>query len=348
MKHWAKFAFAVFFCHWLSACSTTPESPGQQDLLVWPPAPKPARFHYLTTLRSGADIEVADDQARLRTIITGEKRHGIELGKPAGIAAGRGMLYITDSRLRLVHVFDVPRRRYFQFGFRREGTLGKPLGIALDNRQQVYVVDAYSRQVVVYDRYGLFQRFIGSREDLTRPTAIAVSQAGDRIYVVDTGGVEDLRHRVVVYDAAGNKVSEIGTRGAAPGEFNLPIGAALGKDGQLYVLDAGNFRIQVFDRNGDFIRMWGGVGDGYGQFSRPKAIASDNAGNIYVADASFGNVQVFDADGRLLLPLGRRSQQDAPGQYALLNGLAIDALDYLHPLDQGFRKVDVIRTLRQY
>lgn len=334
-------------CHLFTACTSTPEIQENRDFPVWPSPPEPARFQYLTTLRTAADIESTSDQARLRQIVTGGKRQEIEFGKPAGIAASHGMLYITDSRLRLVHVFDVPRRSYFRFGFRREGALLKPLGIAIDKRQQIYVVDAQSRRVVVYDRYGLFQRFIGNREDLLKPTAIAVSQDGERIYVVDTGGVEEIRHRIVVYDATGTKRTEIGKRGKAPGEFNLPIGATLGKDGELFVLDAGNFRVQVFDRNGGFLRMWGRVGNGFGQFSRPKAIVSDKEGNIYVADASFGNVQVFDKTGRLLLQFGQRSEQDGPGQYALLNGLAIDEVNYLYLLDQMFRKVEVIRKIRQ-
>ena len=241
--------------------------------------------------------------------------------------------------------FDVPRRRFFRFGFRREGKLQKPLGIAVDGRQRVYVADAVGRRVVVFDRFGLYLRAMGDSEALARPTDVAVDADGGRVYVVDTGGIDSDHHAVVAYGGAGERLFEIGGRGTDPGRFNLPVAAAVAPDGTLFVLDAGNFRVQAFSPEGRHLRSFGGVGRTFGRFARPKGIAVGPAGVVYVVDAAFGNVQAFDADGRLLLPFGRLSQEDAPGAFALPSDVAADETGRIYVLDQLFRKLDVIRRL---
>jgi len=59
-------------------------------------------------------------------------------------------------------------------------------------------------------------------------------------------------------------VSEWGSKGSAPGEFNQPIGVALDDEGNVYVSDAGNNRIQKFTADGAFIVEWGTAGNGQG------------------------------------------------------------------------------------
>ena len=137
----------------------------------------------------------------------------------------------------------------------------------------------------------------------------------------------------------------IGHRGGKPGEFNLPVDVAVARDGTLYVLDSGNFRVQAFDSGGRFLRAFGSVGAGPGQFSRPRGIGVDPDGNVYVSDAWFGNVQVFDPRGRLLLAIGRRERADGPGHYRLPAGIAVDETRRVYIVDQYFHKVEVVRRL---
>lgn len=84
------------------------------------------------------------------------------------------------------------------------------------------------------------------------------------------------------------------------------------KNGTLYVLDAGNFRVQAFDPTGKLRLALGSMGSGLGSFSRPRAIATDAEGNIYVTDGAFNNVQIFNPRGELLMPLGRLARNPAP------------------------------------
>jgi DNA-binding beta-propeller fold protein YncE len=296
------------------------------------------------TLRNAASVAEGSQGALMRRLITGDDGSRNTFAKPLAVAARQGRVYVTDTEGRRVFVFDLPRRRTFQLGFRREGELKKPAGIAVDRLGLVYVVDSSQRRVVVYDALGLYLRHIEGA-DWVHPTAVAVSPGGERVYVVDTGRLDSDHHRVYVHGPEGNHLGTLGRRGAAPGEFNLPTDAAVAPDGSLWVLDAGNFRVQAFSAEGRFLRQFGSVGSGLGQFARPRGLAVDREGRVYVSDASFCNVQVFQPGGELLLALGSRGQRDAPGRYLLPSKLACDERGYLYVVDQYFHKVEVIRHL---
>lgn len=128
-------------------------------------------------------------------------------------------------------------------------------------------------------------------------------------------------------------------------EFNMPTDILVAPNGDLVVLDAGNFRIQILDRDGRFIRQWGEVGDSLGQLARPRGLAMDPDGLIYVSDGFFSNIQVYTPQGRLLLPMGEHSLEVGAGHYALIAGLAVDETSRLYVLDQFFKKIEVIRKL---
>jgi len=335
----------------LAACTVAPPqiaAGDEDDRTIWPAPPDLPRFAHEATLRSAADIFVDSEDARLERLMTG-RRIAAEAAfdKPTAVAARGGRIYVTDTVKRYVVVFDVPRRKVFQFGIRAPGRLAKPVAIALDAKQNVYVADATLRRVYVYDTLGLFQRTIGDPADLERPTGVAVSPGGDRIYVIDRSTNESDRHRVLAYAADGRRLSEIGTRGAGPGQFNVPVQGAVAPDGTLYVLDAGNFRVQAFDRDGLFLRAFGTVGDAPGQFARPRGIAVGADGIVYVSDGAFGNVQAFDPAGTLLIALGASGKTDRPGRYALPIGVGVDETGRIYVVDQYFNKVEVIRRLTE-
>ena len=330
----------------LGACAT-PEQKEEQATYYWPMAPEKPRFVFEGSLRTNVSIEKETEAQRTQRLISGADRPIHRMVKPLDVAVRGGRVYVTDTVMRIVHVFDIPRRRYFYMGYRFEGKLTKPMGVAVDNNSNIYVIDAGPNRVVKYDAMGLFALSVGKKGDLVRPTGVAVSDSGDRIYVVDTGGVASRDHRIVVYDGEGNKVATIGTRGGKEGQFNLPVDADIGPDGKLYVLDAGNFRIQVFTPEGEFVKSWGEIGKGFGQFARPRSISVDGDGNVYVGDTSFGNVQVFSSEGRLLLPIGRRGPIDEPGRYRLLAGLDTDETNRLFVVGQFFNKIDILRRLSE-
>jgi len=311
--------------------------------LVYPAPPEEPRFYYDRTIWGSNDVKELTSTDRFRQFATGQSERGTGFAKPFGVAADNGRIFVSDTVSRYVHVFDYPRGRYYNVGRQGVGRLAKPLGVAVDGAGRLYVVDGTASRVLIYDLEGNYITTIGDDQDLTRPTAVAVTLDGDRIYVLDTGGVGSQNHRVVVYDPQGKVRQTIGTRGSTEGKFNLPLDCTLDGAGNLYVLDTGNFRCQVFAPDGSLLRAFGGAGRYPGQFGHPKGIAVDSEGIIYIADTNFGLVQIFNNEGQVLMALGRRNEAQRPGEFILPAGIAVDVDRRIYVVDQYFRKLEVFR-----
>ncbi|HZP86893.1 MAG TPA: 6-bladed beta-propeller [Burkholderiales bacterium] len=314
--------------------------------LVYPPPPDAARFVYERTIYSSADVVPQESGSGFRRMVTGESITGEGIGKPYAVAVAQGRIFVTDTAERVVKVFDAANGRFYRIGEAEPGQLAKPLGIDVDRKGRVFVADATAKVIQVYDSGGKHLRRIGGPEFFQRLSSVTVDPNASRIYVVDIGGVQSELHRVRVFDTeSGAHLFDFGARGTGPGQFNLPRDLAVGKDGRLYVVDGGNFRVSVFDHDGKYLESFGSVGTQIGSFARPKEIAADAEGNMYVVDAAFGNFQIFNERGELLMFIGNRSENDGPGKYMLPSGIAIDEDGRVYMVDQWFRKIDVFRPV---
>ena len=314
------------------------------EMPVFPPAPNETRFFYERSLLSSADVEIESGESQFQRIVTGVSRTGIGMGKPFGVTVHKGRVFVSDTLKRLVFAFDIREGKFIEIGTDGPGELVKPMGLDVDLNGNLYVCDASLKQVLVYDRDGNFKRRLGEPDMFDRPAGLTVNPNGTRLYVVDTGGVTSNRHRVLVFDAwSGSLLHTISRRGQAEGELNLPRDATIDHEGNLYVVDGGNFRVQVFSPEGEYLRSFGTIGRQSGQFSRPKGIAVDKQGNVYVVDTAFGNFQIFNSDGQLLMAVGSRNSTAGPARFMLPAGLAIDEDGRVYMVDQYFRKVDIFR-----
>ncbi len=343
------FALPLAAALWLGGCAVQPvAAPPPQERPVFPLPPDEARFFYEGSLYGSFNVARDEPDAGLKRLLTGEtSKNDIGLKKPYGVAVYHGRVYVSDTVARSVAVFDIPGQRFFNIGAEEPGMLAKPMGLDVDGKGNLYVADATSKFIQVYDRDGKYLRKLAGPAWLTRPTGVTVDEPGNRVYVVDIGGVSSQDHRVRVFDArSGAHLLDIGKRGKGPGEFNFPLDASLGLNGLLYVVDSGNFRVQVFRTDGTFVRTFGTVGNQFGQFARPKEVATDLDNNVYVVDSAFGNFQIFNPEGQLLLVVGSFSETDAMAKYRLPAGIAIDGDGRVYVVDQWFRKVDIYRPAK--
>ena len=325
----------------LAGCTGTAEQAKKEEPtdLVWPLPPDPPRIKYVRSYRFREDVEERKKLSATDLLLGKKEEPGESLKRPYGVHADRdGRIFVTDTGWGKVVVFDSKNRKFEFWGESGRGTLQQPIGVTSDSTGRVYVTDAAQRRVVVFDRNGEFALAMGQTEELERPTGIAIDEDRRRVYVVDTR-----KHNIVVFDLDGRRISTIGERGTAPGQFNFPTNLAVGRDGRLYVMDSMNFRVQILDPDGRAIRAFGENGRSPGQFARAKGIALDSEGHIYVVDAAFNNFQIFDPEGQLLLFVG--SNGKSPGQFWLPAGAYIDNEDRVYVADQYNLRVQVFQYL---
>lgn len=172
------------------------------------------------------------------------------------------------------------------------GRFIKPRAIAIDRRDQLYIVDMTSR-IQVFDRDGKFLRSWRTPEcQQGKPCGLSFSQDG-QLMVCDTH-----YFRVLFYSPDGqlDKSRTIGgTNGRGPGEFGFVTDAVQDSRGNYYVSEYGDYdRIQMFSPGGEFICQWGQHGTEPGAFLRPQGMVMDENDRLYVADASNHRVQIFD------------------------------------------------------
>ena len=142
-------------------------------------------------------------------------------------------------------------------------------------------------------------------ESFQRPTDVAWDRAGN-IYVADGYG----NARIAKYEPSGKYIRSWGSRGTAPGQFNIVHGVAVDAQGNVYVADEGNRRVQVFDGNGTFKTQWLNVGT-------PTALCLTTGPRQYIYVAHTGDpdgmedaaIYKVDLDGKIVGRFGRAGKQ---------------------------------------
>jgi len=98
--------------------------------------------------------------------------------------------------------------------------------------------------------------------------------------------------RIVRYDANGTFVSEFGSVGSGPGQFDLIHGIAVDREGRIYVADRQNDRVQVFAAGGEFIEEWPNI-------TNPAGLYMDEDENVWVVSATLNRIVKYNKQGEL-------------------------------------------------
>ena len=184
-------------------------------------------------------------------------------------------------------------------------------GVAVDSKDNVYLMTRQQSRILVYDRNGSFLRSWGEDFFTPRTHGIAVD-AHDMVYSVDDGD-----HTVRKFTPDGKQVMQIGVSGKASDTgydgkrlgtiarggppFNRPTDISIAPDGELYVCDGyGNARVHRFSTDGKLVQSWGEPGTGPGEFHLPHGIGVAPDGRVFVADRENDRIQIFSRDGKLL------------------------------------------------
>jgi hypothetical protein len=157
-----------------------------------------------------------------------------------------------------LHADGTLRELWSQWDYLCEGSEGPgPHRIRIDPYRRdhpVWVINETFHQIYVFSNDGsellmtLGEKGVPGTDGthFGRPQDVAFLPDG-RFLIAD--GLDN--HRVMILDARGNYLGEVGSRGDGPGQFNGVHAVAVGPGGRVFALDRSGGRINVFRTNTD-------------------------------------------------------------------------------------------------
>jgi DNA-binding beta-propeller fold protein YncE len=274
---------------------------------------------------------------------------------PAGLAWDEVAAVTTDSGDRVfvfargpnpVLVFDKGGTFLHSWG---QDLFVRPHGITIGPDDAVYCCDDRDHTVRKFTPDGRLLLTLGTRGQASDtgvsgmdyrtiqragapfnyPTNLALSPTGE-MYVSDGYG----NARVHRFTPDGRLLSSWGEPGSGPGQFHLPHGIAVDRQGTVNVADRENSRVQLFSPEGRYLAEWTDV-------ARPCQVFC-HADLVYVAELGFragmwpgttpphasvtgGRVSIFDRRGELRARWGGGEDPCAPGDFFAPHGICVDS-----------------------
>jgi uncharacterized protein (TIGR03437 family) len=279
---------------------------------------------------------------------------------------------ITPSGTRSLYAGDGQSRFFGDGGPALQASFIGPLGIAVDQQDNLYVADALNHRVRKISSDGKISTVAGggssTKDGVVATTAVlfpldvAFDQQGN-LYISDytSSGVKKVTTAQVIHTVSGKSQALFSGDGgpALNASFALPGGIQVDASGNIYVSDRGAHRLREITASDGIINSI--AGNGKWRFSNdgikattavlttPIGVGVDGAGNIYFSDSLSYRVRKISTSGILTTVAGTGepgASANGPSQQAMLSnptGLFVDLQGNIYFADSVnalVRKVD--------
>ena len=262
-----------------------------------------------------------------------------------------------------------------------DGMFKDPMGVALNDRDEIVVADHGNHRVQVFDSTGTFLRSFGHRAEnggeLKNPTGIAIDK-NRNILVTENGN-----HRVQIFSWKGRHLGSFGGKGSLDSQLVNPWGLSLDSTGNVIVADTGNKLIKIFTPHGKFVTKIGGQGcfrfpihcvqcgeyfivsdskehcikvfngeghfqykfgkegEGDGEFNCPRFLSVTQSKHLLVCDRSNQRVQVFELDGKFVGKFGTNGNK--LGEFNVPFSVAVLSNDQIVVCDKNNHRIQIFQ-----
>lgn len=147
-------------------------------------------------------------------------------------------------------------------------------------------------------------------------------------------------NRVQVFSKDLDKLSTIGRKGKAAGEFSSPAAVVIDFEGNLLVLDNSNHRVQAFDANGKYLYQFGIYGESPGQIANSHDLTIDLDGNVVIVDSNNHRLQKFTPRGQFIKAFGKKGKE--LGEFDFPVSLCVDPMGNIVVSENYGHRIQVI------
>lgn len=248
--------------------------------------------------------------------------------------------------------------------------LKKPMGVAVDDKGNVYVTDSGDDKVKIFNEQGKLVNSFGKKGsasgEFNYPYGVVFNKNGNlliadssnlnlqeftpdgkfvKYIITEKDGIKpgsltiDENGIVYVSDLQNGKIIALNENGQIIGRISsspslsYPQGVMVEND-LLWVADSGNYRIAVIDKTGVWHKVIkGDERPGQPRFSMVRGIARDNLGRIFVADTIANRVRVLDKSGNQLFVLDK--------DFAYPMGIHIDKSGKIYIINRDSAQIHV-------
>lgn len=191
----------------------------------------------------------------------------------------------------------------------------RPMSVATDKDENIYVTDTGNQRVVVYNRKGEYMFEFGGlgvakplpgvkatwKPGLFEfPYGIDVDKTTGNIFVADM-----TNRRIQIFNSKGKFLDWFpkGKYGGTADDI-YPTDIAV-EAGKVYICNP--YQVAIFDTQGKFVKDFGMPGSDTGKFDRPNGIDVGKDGTIYVSDSNNLRVQAFTPEGKFKWVYGKKT-----------------------------------------
>lgn len=163
----------------------------------------------------------------------------ITVNRGEGSKDNLGIFYVADTGKHRIVEFDKNGKEIRAWGTKgdKPGQFNEPIGLALDQAGNLYVADRLNFRIQVFTADGQFVKQWAvkgwSKEQIDMEPHLALDQIHGLIYASDGRG-----KAVYCWKLDGTPVATVAKDSQGHDLFQVPIGVAVDKQGDLYVVDA--------------------------------------------------------------------------------------------------------------
>jgi uncharacterized protein (TIGR03663 family) len=250
-----------------------------------------------------------------------------QLNEPTDVTLdAAGNIYVSDGRNNRIQEFGSDGKAIRTLQPSGDKSFSEPWSVAVGADGSIYVADTWNHRVWKYDAdlNVVWQTkpevaFFGPRDMVVLPDG--------NLLVADTGNKRILK----LASSNGDVLATYGTDGSGPGQFNEPVGLALGPNGDIYVADTWNGRVQHFDSSFKYLNEFTVKGWGSTEVTAKPFLAVLPDGRVIISNPANARIELYNQQGQAVaawtLPAVSNDVNGRPV------GMALDSQGFLYVVD---------------